>query len=780
MKGFKTAKKFIAFVLISIITFALLPFSVNAFSVNLNLGTGAASTNFTVNTAGLHTFRLEKNSDITNADQFIVMSGHITYNHTARHVSTSDPRMADFTFDLPVGSYTIIWTNQDGFSTGVLRLISGGGSELQPNIPSGFHVDSNNRLSWNHISWAVSYSVSVSGTLWWTTSNNFVNLNDLSHLWGQHVQITVVAHGSGGQTSQTGSFWWTIGGGGNVGSSFWMNIDNFGNMTWGHVSNAVSYSINFTTSWGGMPQAFSVGNTTSANIWNFSHNIWWNQSDMHEVWVTAHNSVGNIIATSNSRRLDGTAGSFTPGPGTGIWSLAPTGVNINADGVLAWNPVNGAAQYRIIFANTNGTVHLNYDVASNVTALNLLNLVQSNHLTAGVNYRVYVTAFNSAGNQSNRSTHQNWLARSTPQLPTPSISISGNTLSWTPAGSQRVRLYVNNRNVWESPGEVANINLAQRNIHIGTNSVQIRFLHPSNAAMHSGLSNALNFGGTVAAPTPTPTPRPTPTPTPSPTPTPAPTPTPTPGIDVLNSLIASGSSLTVEHGGASIVLPLPLLQEIRGEVPAGSALGVEFTANQGGALGRFYTLDVVIGHGIHRFSGFNNNFNINVPLGHVGNINRHRVTAVRDGRNIGGSLSDDGVFRFSASDTGGYTIEYAQNLRRLNLNVDSNIITDLAGNAPMQTMDVMPVIEAGSTLVPVRYVGYALGAEVDWDPVSRMVTLDLEGNRLTFFVDEMLPGMNVPARLINGRSMVPLRFVAEFFGATVNWDAATRTVEIVR
>jgi len=41
---------------------------------------------------------------------------------------------------------------------------------------------------------------------------------------------------------------------------------------------------------------------------------------------------------------------------------------------------------------------------------------------------------------------------------------------------------------------------------------------------------------------------------------------------------------------------------------------------------------------------------------------------------------------------------------------------------------------------------------------------------LTFAIGEMVQGMDVPAQLINDRTYVPIRFIAEFFGAQVSWD----------
>ena len=124
----------------------------------------------------------------------------------------------------------------------------------------------------------------------------------------------------------------------------------------------------------------------------------------------------------------------------------------------------------------------------------------------------------------------------------------------------------------------------------------------------------------------------------------------------------------------------------------------------------------------------------------------------------------------------------------LALQLDSPVIFDLAENAPTQHMDVLPIIQNGRTLIPVRFVAESLGAEVNWTPAteSRPLTvfLTLDGQNLSFAIGEVTPelaalGMDVPAQLADGRTMVPLRFISEFFGAVVTWDAETRSIEII-
>jgi hypothetical protein len=126
--------------------------------------------------------------------------------------------------------------------------------------------------------------------------------------------------------------------------------------------------------------------------------------------------------------------------------------------------------------------------------------------------------------------------------------------------------------------------------------------------------------------------------------------------------------------------------------------------------------------------------------------------------------------------------------RRLGLQAGSPTIYDLVTNTPIQEMDVPPLLQDGRTLVPVRYMAYVLGAEIDWTPATAtspmIIYITLEGQTLSFAVGEITPelyalGMEVPAQIIDGRTMVPLRFIGEFFGAQVGWNDEARSIELV-
>jgi len=169
--------------------------------------------------------------------------------------------------------------------------------------------------------------------------------------------------------------------------------------------------------------------------------------------------------------------------------------------------------------------------------------------------------------------------------------------------------------------------------------------------------------------------------------------------------------------------------------------------------------------------------------------NYHRIVAFHNGNILSGSIrGNDMIFSAEASATGRFRIAYVETLRRLNLSLSSYAITDLAGNVPTRTMDVLPIIQQDRALVPLRFIAEALGADVDWTnattdrPLTVHITID--GQTLSFGIGEITPqlaalGMDIPAQIMNSRTMVPLRFVSEFFGAVVNWDSAARSIEII-
>ncbi len=96
-----------------------------------------------------------------------------------------------------------------------------------------------------------------------------------------------------------------------------------------------------------------------------------------------------------------------------------------------------------------------------------------------------------------------------------------------------------------------------------------------------------------------------------------------------------------------------------------------------------------------------------------------------------------------------------------------------------------PVIINGSTLVPMREIFEAMGAKVDWDGETQTVTGTTNGTTVNMTIGSsaitkngVTSSLGVPAQLIDGYTMVPVRAVAESFGAKVDWDGTNKIVSI--
>ena len=126
-----------------------------------------------------------------------------------------------------------------------------------------------------------------------------------------------------------------------------------------------------------------------------------------------------------------------------------------------------------------------------------------------------------------------------------------------------------------------------------------------------------------------------------------------------------------------------------------------------------------------------------------------------------------------------HNLRLAENMARLSLTLGSPVITDQNSGATL-IMDAIPQLEDGRTLVPIRFIAEGLGADVLWDKETQTVTIKLDEQVISLTIGELGDGMDVPARLFDGRTMVPLRFVAERLGAIVTWDSVTESIEIIR
>jgi len=102
------------------------------------------------------------------------------------------------------------------------------------------------------------------------------------------------------------------------------------------------------------------------------------------------------------------------------------------------------------------------------------------------------------------------------------------------------------------------------------------------------------------------------------------------------------------------------------------------------------------------------------------------------------------------------------------------------------TLDVAPIILSGRTMVPLRFVSESLRATVDWEAETKTIVIHDHKKVITMTIGDVnvhvngqLYVLDVPPVILEGRTVVPIRFVSEALGGAVTWDPKTQTVTIL-
>jgi len=100
-------------------------------------------------------------------------------------------------------------------------------------------------------------------------------------------------------------------------------------------------------------------------------------------------------------------------------------------------------------------------------------------------------------------------------------------------------------------------------------------------------------------------------------------------------------------------------------------------------------------------------------------------------------------------------------------------------------LDAVPVIENGRTLVPLRFIGEAFGAVVEWEAKNKQITVRQGQKSAKLWVANAAADINgqvqtldAPPKVVNGRTLVPLRFISEVFGYRVDYQANSKVITI--
>ena len=101
--------------------------------------------------------------------------------------------------------------------------------------------------------------------------------------------------------------------------------------------------------------------------------------------------------------------------------------------------------------------------------------------------------------------------------------------------------------------------------------------------------------------------------------------------------------------------------------------------------------------------------------------------------------------------------------------------------------DVQPQVIENRTLIPIRAVGQAMDLDVNFDAETNSVTvknkdgskkIQLKINSNEVNINDKIENIDIPAKIIDGRTLIPIRFISEKMGLSVVWDAKKRVIFI--
>lgn len=109
-------------------------------------------------------------------------------------------------------------------------------------------------------------------------------------------------------------------------------------------------------------------------------------------------------------------------------------------------------------------------------------------------------------------------------------------------------------------------------------------------------------------------------------------------------------------------------------------------------------------------------------------------------------------------------------------------------NGENYKLDTAPqLLSPGHTVVPLRFIGECLGVQVDWNEKTKEITCTDGSKTVKLTIGDktaVITGQNydmpVAPYIVNNRTLVPLRFIAEAFSCEVTWDGATKRIDIIK
>ncbi len=186
-----------------------------------------------------------------------------------------------------------------------------------------------------------------------------------------------------------------------------------------------------------------------------------------------------------------------------------------------------------------------------------------------------------------------------------------------------------------------------------------------------------------------------------------------------------------------------------------------------------------------------NTFSLTLPL----NDGTHKLYATQTIDGVESCKTADRFFSINGISENSECLQsiYPKEKTALILN-DTRITYDNVSNGIRVTVDgsllvsdILPVNENGRVLVPLRAIFEGLGAQLSWDDLTKTATakkgeaeIKIMNDSSTAYKNNETVALDVPAKIINGRFLVPVRFISESLGCLVEWDENTKTVKIYK
>lgn len=138
-----------------------------------------------------------------------------------------------------------------------------------------------------------------------------------------------------------------------------------------------------------------------------------------------------------------------------------------------------------------------------------------------------------------------------------------------------------------------------------------------------------------------------------------------------------------------------------------------------------------------------------------------------------------------AENTNAENNEY--NITTLVMQLDSSIMTINGTKTNIDNDGTVPMIIDGRTLIPVRAMIEALNGSVSWDSDTQTATLNHDDDEIRLTINSSTAYFNneektidVSPVIINGRTMLPVRFIAESFGFEISWNENEKSITVVK